>query len=497
MLTGMEMYLNRNKTTKPLIMKKLFISFSCIFIFSVAFSQPGIIIPTGSSQTDFVKACKAALSVADKGYHESAVDPLMFAPYGEHSVYWVTSGSNKGSFIIPVTLPDAFSAVTHSSYGSYDWKTAEHRSVQFNAKTDRIAVFRSSIKANDNTITWEAVYFKNLFETYLFPDVVQIVDEHQLMAQGLSDSIKILIIPSCNFKGADGKFYIDQIFQSFPSLKEKIDPFLSKGGMIYAEGNGAYLLEKLNYFSGSPVDFSNSLNSGAEGLVEVSVSNPSHPAGFNASDAANNIYSGTIPLFTQTDISVIATAQHDGRPVVFEKIVENGGRILCNLGLPTAGGMADMGQNRRQLQWTLNALLYGLSHTLDAARHVENQLPSYLSAGKNAISYDRLDTFDVTIVLRNLGYVELQSVTIREILSEYVKFFEVVATPGSFSRQDTVLVFSNITLAPKEEKYIVYRLHTPDPDDPVHERIDDYLIEDKYLPASFGVASYAEPATGI
>jgi hypothetical protein len=158
--------------------------------------------------------------------------------------------------------------------------------------------------------------------------------------------------------------------------------------------------------------------------------------------------------------------------------------------------MAD-GQNRRQLQWTLNALLYGLSYTLDMSRHVENELPASLTAGKNAVSFDRVDTFDVIIVLRNLGSEEIQSFTVCESIAEYMKFTEVVSSPGSFSQQDTALFFSNITLAPKEEKTIVYRLRTPDPVDPVHERIDDFLIENKYLTASVGTVVFSEPATGI
>ncbi len=477
-------------------MKKLFFTLSAIFLFSFSYTQPGVIVPTGSSQTDFIKAFKAVLSVSGEGYHESGVDPSMHAGYGEHSVYWTVSGSNKGSFIVPVPLPDAFSSVSRSALTSYDYKTAEHRSVQFNAKCDRIAVFRSGIRANDNSVSWEAIYFRNLFETWLFPDAVQLMDEQELTVRGLSDSVKILVIPSCNFKGSDGKFYIDQIVLNHPGLKEKIDPFLAGGGIVYAEGNGVYLLSKLGYFPGSAVDFSNTLNSGTEGLVSVSVADPSHPAGFNIADAANQLYAGTIPFFSQAGISVIAAAQSDGRPVLFEKITENGGRIICNLGLPTAGGMADMSRNKRQLQWTLNALLYGLSHTLDMARHVTNQLPPNVNAGRNAISFDRVDTFEVTVVLRNLGLQEMNQVTVREALSEYVRFVEVVSSPGSFTKQDTVLVFSGITLAPKEEKQIVYRLCTPDPDDPVHERIDDYLLDNQYLVASFGRAVYPELPAG-
>jgi hypothetical protein len=240
-------------------MNKLFLSFASIFFVSFTFCQTAVIVPAGSSQSDFLKAFKAVLAISDKGYHETDADPSLFAAYGEHSVYWVTSGDNKGSFIIPVTLPDAFSSVSRNTLASYDWKSSQHRSVQFNAQTDRIAVFRSTIQANDNSITWEAVYFRNLFDTYLFPDAIQIVDEQQLMEKGLSDSVKIFIVPSCNFKGTDGKYYIDQIIQHFPSLKEKIDPFLLKGGMIYAEET-AFSLEKMGYFADSAVDFSDAMN---------------------------------------------------------------------------------------------------------------------------------------------------------------------------------------------------------------------------------------------
>jgi hypothetical protein len=478
-------------------MKKLFLSMACIFIVLHASSQPGSVLPTGVSQQDPVTAYKCVLSIASEGYHGSDVDPVMFSGYGEHSVYWAASGSNKGNFIVPVTIPDAFSAVSRTSYGSYSWNSADHRAVQFNGETDRIAVFRSNIKANDNSISWEAVYFKNLFETYLFPDVIQTIDELQLTSKGLSDSVKILMIPSLNFKGADGKFYIDQILQTYSSIKEKVDPFLSRGGIIYTEGNGVYLLEKLGYLPAGSVDFSNTLNSGAEGMIGVTVSDPLHPLGFNTADAGNKLYAGTIPLLNSSGISVIVAAQQDSRPLVVEKKLDNGGTLICNLGLPTAGGMADISQNRRQLQWTLNSLLYGLSHSLDVSRRVENQLPSYLNVGKNAISFDRVDSFEVKITLRNLGSETLQNITLRESIGEYMKIVEVVSYPGSFSRQDTVLVFSNISLNPKEEKYITYRLRTPDPTDPVHERIDQYLVQDKYLTASVSAITYTGTSSGI
>lgn len=478
-------------------MKKITLFFLFCFLFSSVFTQPGSVIPTGSSQDNFLAAYKSVLYVAGAAYHETGVTNSLFDNYGEHSVYWVTSGSNKGNFIIPVELPSQFSSVTRSYFGSYNWASVEHRSVQFNEQTDKIIIFRSSIKANDNTVSWEAVYFRNLFETYLFPDVIEYADEQKIMNNGLSDSVKILIIPSCNFKGDDGRYYIDQIIAAYPRLKEKIDMFLARGGNIYAEGNAVYMLEKMGYLQSGAVNFSSVLNSGTEGMVSITVAMPSHPTGFNATDAGNKIYSGAIPMVNTNGLNIIATAQADSRPVLFEKRTGSGGKIICNLGLPTAGGMAGTGQNRRQLQWTLNSLLYALSHSLDAVRRVENQLPSYLGVGDNAVSFDRVDTFDVVVTLRNLGSEEIQNIIVNEHIGRYFRFVEAVSYPGSFSTSDTTLTFSGITLAPKEEKFIVYRLRTPDSDDPIHEKIDDYLVDKQYLIASVAGITYNIPSEGI
>ncbi len=478
-------------------MKKIALFTSCCFLLFSVFAQPGAVIPTGTSQDNFTGAYKSVLFVADAAYHETDIETSLFDDYGEHSAYWVTSGSNKGNFVIPVDLPPQFSSVKRNYIGSYNWTSVEHRSVQFNVKTDKILIFRSSIRANDNTISWEAVYFRNLFETFLYSDVIEYADEQKIMNNGISDSVKILIIPSCNFKGDDGKFYIDQIISAFPGLKEKIDLFLAKGGNIYAEGNAVYMLEKLGYLPSGTVNFTNVLNSGTEGLINITVASPSHPAGFNAADAGNKLYTGVVPLVNSSGITVIANAEADGRPVLFEKKTGTGGKILCNLGLPTAGGMAGTGQNRRQLQWTLNSLLYTLSHNLDISRRVENQLPSYLGVGDNAVSFDRVDTFEVVIVLRNLGSEEIQNLTLNEHIGRYFKYVEVASYPGSFSIIDTTLTFSNITLSSKEEKYIVYRLRTPDPDDPVHESIDDYMVEKQYLIASSGKVTYNISSEGL
>ena len=63
----------------------------------------GSIIPTNSNQKDFLKAYKLILykSYADYRFTSTKIDSSLFPKFGEFSVYWVNSGINKGSFVLP------------------------------------------------------------------------------------------------------------------------------------------------------------------------------------------------------------------------------------------------------------------------------------------------------------------------------------------------------------------------------------------------------------
>jgi len=94
----------------------------------------------------------------------------------------------------------------------------------------------------------------------------------------------------------------------------------------------------------------------------------------------------------------------------------NNGRIICNTGLPTTGGMNELKNGSRQLQWTLNALLYAFTSNIDVTRSVYNDLPAGITAGKNAVSFDALDTFEVRIKIRNLTRCTIDNISINEYL---------------------------------------------------------------------------------
>jgi hypothetical protein len=474
---------------------KLLTTFVAAGIFiQAALAQDPVLLQVNSSQNDFLKAYKAILAVSDAGYHDQSVATL-FAEYGEHSSYWITGGTGKGAFILPVGLPSPFTGLSATSAPGYDWSAVSHRAVHFNKEADKIAVFRSNVKANDYTVSWEAMYFRQVFETYLYSDALITLSEDNLNDRSIPDSVRLLIIPSFSFNGEDGKYYIDQVTAQASYLKDRLDEFLDKGSTLYAEGSAVYMLEKLGYLSSAAVDFGNTINSGAESLIDITVTDENSPVTFNSLDAGNKLYSGTLPMVNTGSARIIARAAADSRPVIFEIARPGGGRIICNLGLPAAGGSSE-GISKRQLQWTLNTILYALSDQIDVNRSVENTLPPQIIAGKNAVSFDRIDTFTLKVTVRNLGSTVIQDVTVKENIVSYYKFAELISSPGAVTHDQNTLTISGLSIQPYSELEIIYRLASPDPDDPVHEQVDSYLVENKYLPASTATVTYQSQESG-
>jgi len=471
-------------------MKKTMLAICAGWICLSVHAQEGHIVPTGLSQDKFLQAYKLVLSVADESYHSrgTAVDEELFPSYGEHSVYRILQGSSKGSFVIPRQIPGGYAAVNTRSYSGYDWKEHTHHAIGFNRKKDRVALFKSGLTVNENSVTWEAMYFKNLFSTYLYPDMLVEVDEEDIAGRGLGRSTRILVVPSFSFKEDDGLYYPDQAARQAAGMKMQLDSFLMSGGTVYAEGNAIGFLKSLGYMQDVAVDFSNTLNSDSEGELAVEVSDASHPAGFSATAMNNALYSGTVPEVKASAIKVVLAAADDGRPLIFEYTTPQGGKILCNLGLPTAGGMSE---ERRQLQWTLDALLYGLSSQVDITRRVENELPGDLTVGRNAISFDRIDTFQVKVLARNLSGKSIRGIQVVETFCDYFELIEVNRSPGSYALNGHALTFRDIALDAGAAEEIVYTLRTPHPEDPIHEDIDKYLSRDNLLAASFSSLTYA------
>ena len=108
-------------------------------------AQQGKLIPTNSSQKNFLKAYRLILEAADDDYRStgSSMDKSLFPDYGEFSVYWITSGENAGSFIYPDELPVEYEYVTANDYINYNWQALTHISVQYKRDSGTVAIFKS------------------------------------------------------------------------------------------------------------------------------------------------------------------------------------------------------------------------------------------------------------------------------------------------------------------------------------------------------------------
>lgn len=467
-------------------MKKFLLFSILLFCLSTKAFSIVSIVPTDSLQKDFLRAYKFALqySFVDYRFTNSTMDSILFPKFGEYSIYWVAEGENAGSFIYPDIIPKDFSSVTKVENPQYSINNRQHFSLQFKHNNQIVCLFQSEILQNNATISWASLYFKNLFDLVFYDNMYYIANEKSIDSNGISSSSRLLIIPPFRKYGDDDKYFINKIFAKYPNIKKKFDEFLSRGGTIYAEGNAVYFLEKLGYLENGAVDFKNSYSyTNEDNLLPMEFTNVMHPISFTRFAVRDKLYANSVPKVNLSNADVVAYLQGTQNPVVFVLSGKNanGGRIIVNTGLPTIGGMNELSKGSRQLQWTMNAILSAFCSTIDVTRSIYNNLPSEIIAGVNAISYDRLDTFEVRLKIRNLSNKSVGEINIYERIRNYFKVLSVKATNVSFIISGTDITFKDITLSPFEEKEITILVTTPNPEDPIHGQVSKYISWSNYL----------------
>lgn len=471
-------------------MKKfLLLFFFLLGSYSVVYSTVSI-IPTDTSQKDFLRGYKFALyySYLDYRFTNSTMDSVLFPKYGEFSIYWIVEGENAGSFVYPDAIPKDYASVTREEYSNYEWRNREHFSLQFKHNSQVVCIFQSEFKQNNATVSWASFYYKNLFDMNFFDNMYYFANEKTIDSVGISSSCRLLIIPPFRKFAEDDRYYIDKIFEKYPNIKRRFDDFLARGGTIYAEGNAVYFIEKLGYLEKNSVDFENGISlTNEDNLADVNFTGIKHPLSFTRLAVGNKLYGGTFPKVTTNVAEVVATLQNTQNPVVFLLRGKNasGGKIIINTGMPTVGGINDLNKGSRQLQWTFNAIFSAFCSDVDVTRSIYNDLPSEITAGANAISYDRLDTFEVRIKIRNLSNNLVSDLKITEWVRDYFQVVGVKNTNISYQISGTKVVLSNITLNPFEEKEVVLLVSTPDPNSKIHELVNKYISWANYIYVSY------------
>ncbi|MGC8749078.1 MAG: hypothetical protein ACP5RR_09430 [Candidatus Kapaibacteriota bacterium] len=454
-----------------------------------AFSKVSV-IPTDSAQNDFLRAYKFALqySHVDYRFTNATMDSLLFPKFGEYSIYWIAEGEGTGSFVYPDVLPKDFSNLTKFEYPQYEWRNSQHFSLQIKLNSQLVCIFQSEMKQNNATVTWASFYYKNLFDLTFYDNMYYFANEKTIDSIGISGACRLLIIPPFRKFSDDDKYYIDKIFAKYPNIKRRFDEFLARGGTIYAEGNAVYFLEKLGYLENKSVDFANSYNFTNEGnIISVDFTNINHPLAFTRLSVGKKLYGGSFPKINTNKAEVVAYLQGTQNPVVFllRGKNANGGKIVVNTGLPTIGGFNELNKGSRQLEWTLNAIFSAFCSEIDVTRSIYNNLPPEITAGVNAISYDRLDTFELRIKIRNLSAYPMLNVTVTEWVRDYFQIIGVQNTNISFQISGNKVTLNNIALNPFEEKEIVILISTPDPNSKIHEEVNKYISWANYVYVSY------------
>ncbi len=473
-----------------------------IFLKGADAAAQGVIIPTDERQTDMLRAYKFVLNQASADYRftSATIDTVLFPRWGEYSVYWAASGPHRGSFIYPDAIPSAYSSVQSVKYDGYDFRNADHLALTFKAYAKTIAIFKSALQRNNGSVSWEAVYFQNLVESNLLGGISYPINEKEIDSAGIIWTTQVLVIPAFAMRGSDWKFYVDSMFTAAPGLRDNLLAFLSRGGTIYTEGNAVYMIEKLGLLSDGAVDYSNAVQpdtTSSSVLLDITAS--SHPVAFAHAAAGNRIYSGSIPQVNCGGAEVIARLQGTNIPVVFalQGTKANNGRVICNTALPTVGGSNAMQPGEtthesRQLQWPINAILSAFATRIDVTRSIDNAIPDSITAGRNAASFDRCDTLEVRVKLRNLSSSTIGGIEVNEGLRDFFTFVDVVTPDVTAEYSKPNLKLSGISLPPHSEAVIVYRIATPAPSDPVHEKVNSYIAWASYIYASYATISYTD-----
>ncbi len=453
-------------------------------------AQQGYLISTGADQKQILKAYRLILEKSSDDFHDGTTlwDSELFPSYGEHSVYWITGGAQKGKFVYPGSLPQDYQTLSGSVYTHFNLSAQNQSSVQFKKHPKRIAIFKSKYQSEGISLTWESVYFERLFSEYLMDDVFYTVNEDSLTGNGINSNTTLLIIPAFLSKELNYKYYIDSIFTVTSGLNTSLQSYVSRGGNIYAEGNGVYFLQKTGHLEAGAITYPG--NSNTSNVINVQENAQAFFLGQAIATTGAKLFGAAFPTVTSSRIDVIASSDQ-GNPCSFiiKPAFTSGSRIMCNTGLPTVSGLSDNNNEITQINWTMSAVLSAFANDIDVTRKIRNNLQGYAAAGDNAISYDSRDTFLVEIRIRNLSDQPV-TLSVQEKINPWFSFVE-IKSGDSYSESDGILVFDGISIPAHTEKMIIYSVVTPDPVSPLHENIDTYMDRGTLIAGSRATIQYS------
>jgi hypothetical protein len=265
--------------------------------------------------------------------------------------------------------------------------------------------------------------------------------------------------------------------------------FLSRGGLIYAEGNAAYLLESLGLLAVGSVDLENSIDGTFPGMNSIVSSDDSdHPLGFTP--YSNKLYTLSAPTLSEYGRVILryntAFRASDVGKAACVEYSSMGGRIIAMGALPTS----KIYSTETHWQYTANAVYSGFLSKLSLSRSIQSTFVTD-SADISPMCLPVGAAFEFTVTIRNrkLWETEIAGATLTETVDEFYRYIS--TTSGvSPSTSGNTLTYALPTLAPNSSYTIRYRLSTPDEGDVKWNNINTYLDSLEYMYVSNGRISY-------
>ncbi len=439
------------------------------------------LIPTDSSQPNFVAAYRYALQSAHDAYksEDRLHDTTLFSRYGQLSVYMATSGANSGRFVVPMRTT---AALGQDTVASYDWTRANHVALQYKMTSASVLVFQTKESFDGYSASSGADQFSDLFESYFWGSSMhKMVNEESLQAALAHADARLLIIPDFAREENSETYFADLIATKNEGMKLLLQQFLQRGGTIYAEGNGGYLLQALGLLNNGTLSYAQPTS--VEDVVDVSVTG-SQLLSFAAEATDSKMYLYNVPKVNATGLNVLATYRGDA--VLFERQLD-GGKLVVNTGMPTFAGLQGLRStepekkvNDRQAQWFLNVLLYAHAYAIDATRKVRNEIKPGITASPNSVPFDDADEFEVLVTVRNLSSDNISLDVTEVVRAELTPVLDAGGKCGDFSANGQMLT-ATIDVPAKGEKVLRYYLRMPIPNATPHDRLNDAISTDGLL----------------
>jgi hypothetical protein len=375
------------------------------------------LVPLGQSQSDARAAYRALFShLSDNGR----------AHWAQQSFDHAGTTYPPGTLVAPDGLPgsgfDRFSVI-----GPVNARPA----LALDAVGTRIAIFRSTVTGDFGAVDWEVADVRETLDSWLWGTLAyDILDEADLTAGGLS-RYALIIAPSVRLGNE-----AEVLAKLHPAARANLKEFVTNGGFLYAQGNGAIIAEAAGVIPAGTVELAQTLLPAPGGSRDdgaLAILNPASPLAFSL--LTDTLYLLTDPAYNAGALEVVAEYTNltgSNRPAILTGEVGRGRVILVD-GHPTAA------TRRPQLPLFLNAMLWALGRPAelfgDAVQAYNPALDSHLLP-----AYDPGAVVSASLTFANVWDSPMGGVIITETVADG---FEVL--PGTVSPAASVIAQTNPT----------------------------------------------------